>query len=81
MIDTLRGYKLVNSFDWDALLIWVLSWFTCWIFYWYAPLTGTLGGTAGGVDFLDISARDLNSSLCAFPSLASGLADAGFCSA
>ena len=69
----------MNIFDWDELFIWVLSWFNCWSFSWYAPLTGTLGGTTGGVDFLNISDRDINDYLCDFPSLASGIDGAGFC--
>ena len=45
------------------------------------PLTGTLEGTDGGVAVLNISARDINVSLCGFLNFSSGLAGAGFCSA
>ena len=51
------------------------------VFLVYAPLTGTLRGTTGGVGFLNISARDVNSYLCAFSSVTSGIAGAVFCSA
>ena len=71
----------MNVFDWDEFFIWVISWFICWSFSWYAPLTGTLRGTAAGVYFLNISARDISASLCAFPSLTIGLAGAGLYSA
>ena len=76
-IGTLRGFPVVNGFYWDANLIWFLSWFTSWSLSWNTSLTGTLGGTAGGFDFLNISARVLNSSLCPFPSLTIGLAGDG----
>ena len=78
---TLRSFAFVNGFDWDAFFIWVISWFTCWSFSWYTPLTGNLGGTAGGVAVLNISARGLNPSLCAFPNFTSGLGVAGLCGA
>ena len=81
MIVNIGGSALVNGFDWDAFFIWVFSWFTCWIFSWYPPLTGTLRGIYGGVAFLNIPARDLNSSLCQFTILTSGLAGAVLCSA
>ena len=42
-------------------------------------LTGTVGGTSGGFAFLNISSRFLNSSLCIFPSLTSGLTGYVFC--
>ena len=71
----------MNGFDWDEYLIWVISWFTSWSFSWNAPLIGTLGGTAGGVAFLNISARDINDSLCSFTSLNSGISGSGFYSA
>ena len=81
MIGTLRSSALVyGQFDWGEILIWVYYWFTCWNFYWHAPLTVTLGGTAGEVAFPNISARDLNYSLCEFPSVTSSLAGAGLCS-
>ena len=61
------------SGEWLLWFIWILirfySWFTCWIFSWCNPLTGTIRGTAGEVDFPNISARDLNASLCEFPSV------------
>ena len=81
MIGNVRSSELVNGFDWDKYFILVDSWFTCWSFSWYAPLTGTLGGAAGEVSFPNISARDFNASLCEFPSLTSGLAGDGLCSA
>ena len=80
-IVTLRGSALVNGFDWDAYLIWVISWFTSWSFSWNSPLIGTLRGTAGGIAFLNISARDINTSLCELTILTSGISGAGFYSA
>ena len=41
----------------------------------------TLGGLAGGVALSKCFARDINSSLCAFPGATSGLAGSGFFSA
>ena len=46
----------------------------------YAYLIATLRGTAGDVAFTNISARDINYSMCEFPSVTSGLKCAGFCS-
>ena len=78
-IGTLRGSSLVDGLDWGALLIWDLSWFTSLSLSWTTYLTGTFGVTTGGLDFLDISARVLNASLCPFTSFTSGISDAGFC--
>ena len=45
---TLICYALVNGFDWDAFLIWVIYCFTCWSFFgttpWIAPSEILLGG-------------------------------------
>ena len=78
-IDTLRGSASEKGFYWDAFFTWVYYWLTCWSFYWYAPLTGNIGGTAGEVAFPNISTRDLNDSLCEFPSVTSGIYGAGLC--
>ena len=50
-------------------------------FSWYTPLTGSLGGTSGEVSFPNISARDINSFLCDFTSVPSGMAGYILCSA
>ena len=50
-------------------------------FFLVCPLTGILGVNYGGVDFPNISAWDINDSLCVFTSVNSGLTGAGFCSA
>ena len=49
-------------------------------FSWYAPLIGTLRGNAGEIDFPNISDRDINASLCEFPSVTSGKLGDGLCS-
>ena len=59
----------------------VFNRFTCWSSYGYVSSIGNLRGYAGGVAFPKIYARDINASLCEFPSVASGLAGAVFCSA
>ena len=69
------------GFALGEFLSWNISWFTYLGFSWTTSLIGTLRGIAGGMDFLNISARVLNASLCPFPSLASGISGAGFCSA
>ena len=79
-IGTLRVNALVNDFYWGAFFIRDISLFTCWSFYSYVSLTVTLEGTDVGVAFLNISARDLNASLCAYPGLTSGLSGAELCS-
>ena len=78
---TLRGYALVNGFDWDAIFIWDIYWFTSWSFSWNTPLTGTLGGTDGGFEFMNIYARFLNYPLSLFLSLTIRLAGAVLCGA
>ena len=70
----------MTGFDWDALFIWDLSWFTCLSFSWATYLTGILEITAGGLDFLNISDRDINASLCVFNCLNSVISGAGLCS-
>ena len=69
----------------DWTLYWVIFFFvfllTCWSFSRFTSLIFTLVGPSGEVDFPKISARYLNDSLCAFPSVTSGLKGGGFCSA
>ena len=77
-IGTLVGSSSVTGFDRDALFIWGLSWFTSLSFFWTTSLTGTLGGTAGGLDFMNISPRVSNDSLCHSPNFTKVLAGAGF---
>ena len=71
----------MNGFDCGACFIWVSSWFTSWSFFWPTYLTSALGGPAGGFDFLNISARVFNDSLCPLPIFTIGLSGAGFYSA
>ena len=70
-----------GHFDWREFLILFSSWFICWSFSWYYYSNGTLVGTSGEISFPNISARDLNASLCEFPSVTSGLEGAVYFSA
>ena len=82
MLVILVVYSWSNErFNWYGFIIWFYSLFTCWSFSWYPPSTGTIGGTSGEVAFTNISARDLNDSLCEFTIMTSMLAGSGFCSA
>ena len=68
-----------GRFNWYEFLIWFYYWFICWSLSWYSPSTGAPGGSVGEVDFPNISAREINASLCSFTSVTSGLSGAGFC--